>query len=121
MCESATRIFKWNDAENVDLSPLLSPAALTGGIEDSNVTLSITLHHITEQSDYQLIDAFKQNNISLVLDLVTDHKGINARDEWGQTSLMLAVMRNEQMVIAALLNARMPKVDVNAAKSVGSE
>lgn len=119
MCENATRILKWDDAENINLSPLLHPSALTGGEEDSNITVSITLHHITDQKDYQLIDAFKQDNISLALDLISEHVGINAMDEWGQTALMLAVMKNQQLVIAGLLNARMPKVNVNAQKSTG--
>eukprot|EP00607_Mallomonas_marina_P002193 CAMPEP_0182435656 /NCGR_PEP_ID=MMETSP1167-20130531/76949_1 /TAXON_ID=2988 /ORGANISM="Mallomonas Sp, Strain CCMP3275" /LENGTH=309 /DNA_ID=CAMNT_0024626935 /DNA_START=76 /DNA_END=1005 /DNA_ORIENTATION=- len=120
MCKNAIRLLKWDTIEdNVDLSPFLSSVALTSDYKESNVTVTIQLHHITDPLDYELIDAFKIKNISLVLDLIDEHKGVNAMDEYGQTALMIAVQKQELTVVAGLLNARMPKVNVNTAKSSG--
>lgn len=85
---------------------------------DEKVALEFAIEHITEPSDYQIFGAWREGNFSLVLDLINDHKGVNAVDEWGQTLLMHAVQRGSIDVVSALLNTRMPKVDVNIAKSV---
>jgi hypothetical protein len=54
----------------------------------------------------------------MVFDIIAEGDGINAVDEWGQTPLMIATQRDSLQIIASLLNARRPKVDVNIAKSV---
>eukprot|EP01041_Mallomonas_annulata_P000184 gene184-317_t len=118
MCENATRVLKWDSTMNLNLNPLITINGITES-EESELIVSLKLHHITDSNDYQIIDAFKTNNISLVLDLITEQKGINALDEWGQTSLMIAVQKEQVEVVAALLNARMPKVMINTQKSSG--
>jgi hypothetical protein len=83
-----------------------------------SLTLEVKVHHITPQKDYQIFEAFKAENISLVLDLIDEHVGVNAVDEWGQTPLMISVASQNLMVFAALMNTRRPMVDVNTQKSV---
>ena len=117
MCVNATRTLIWKNVVNLDLSPLLSPMAFSDANQTS-VTLHLKLHQITNQEDYRVIDAFKIKNISLVLDLIAEHRGINAIDEWGNTALMLAVQQQDLNVVAGLLNARLPKVNINTPKSV---
>lgn len=84
------------------------------------MTLDVTVRHITSQEDYRIFDALRTENISLVLDLIEDHYGVNSMDEYGQTPLMIAVSRQYATVIASLLNTRRPKVDVNMAKAVST-
>ncbi len=117
MCRNSTRKITWEDPANLNLEPIfLSDARLA----DLDEEMSIILHvvHITTAEDYQIFDAIKSGNISLTLDLIEAHKGVNAVDEWGQTALMIAVSTNNIEIISSLLNTRMPKVDVNLAKSV---
>ena len=118
MCENATRILTWDTAVKVDLTPLMPPDANSDIVE--GLTVKLRVHHITEAIDYQIFDALKQRNVSFVLDLIEERRGINAVDEWGFTPLMLSVKNSELVVVAALLNSRKPIVEVNAAKSVCS-
>jgi hypothetical protein len=85
---------------------------------DETVSFKFTIEHITKAEDYQIFGAWREGNMSLVYDLITEHKGVNAVDEWGQTILMHAVQRGSVEIVSTLLNTRMPKVDVNKAKSV---
>lgn len=118
MCTNGTRIVTWENGNNINLSPLpISKNAFVDIHEE--VSLEITVFHITPQEDYQIFVAFNSGNISLVMDLIDEHKGVNAVDEWGQSILMAAVARGELPVVAALLNTRMPRVNVNMAKPSG--
>jgi ankyrin repeat protein len=117
MCENGTRVIHFQNALDVNLSPLtVSKYALP----DSNkpFTVTLVLNHITSQSDYQIFNAYKMGNVTEVFDLIEAHKGVNAVDEWGHTLLMLATQKGDLQTVALLLNTRMPKVDVNKAKSV---
>lgn len=116
MCQNATRTLIWNSAKGVNLSPLLIQSNLNN--LDEKIEVEIKLQRITTQSDYQIFDALK-NNFSRALDLFDEQKGINAHDEWGQTPLMIAVSNQYTPIIAGLLNARKPKVDINVAKPSG--
>lgn len=117
MCENATRKFTWSDATNVNLSPIFIADAKFAELE-GEVSVVITTVHITSADDYQIFDAIHKKNTSLVLELIDQHKGINAMDEWGQTPLIIAVSNQYIDIVSALLNTRMPKVDVNLAKPV---
>lgn len=117
MCENGTRILHFENSLDVNLSPLpISKYAFSDS--DESFTIEIILNHITTQSDYQIFNAYKMGNVSEVFDMIEAHKGINAVDEWGQTLLMLATQKGDLQTVALLLNTRMPKVDVNKAKSV---
>lgn len=117
MCENGTRIIHFDNAIDVNLSPLtVSKYAFSEPNEPFTVT--IHLNHITTQSDYQIFTSYKKGNTTEVFDLIEAHKGVNAVDEWGNTLLMLATQKGDLQTVALLLNTRMPKVDVNKAKSV---
>lgn len=117
LCVNETRILAWNSGSNLDLSP--TPVDPNNLIDlEEMVSIKFTVEHITEPDDYQIFGAWREGNLSLVLDLIEKHKGINAVDEWGQTILMHAVQKGSIETVSALLNTRMPKVDVNKAKSV---
>ena len=120
LCVNETRILQWESGADLNLSPIpVDPNNLVD--VDEKVSVEFTIEHITVPSDYQIFGAWREGNVSLVLDLITEHKGINAVDEWGQTMLMHAVQKGSIEVVSALLNTRMPKVDVNIAKSVCSD
>ena len=118
MCLNSTRIFTWPQTRGVDLFPLIQPD-LHQFIAPNTIHLNITLQHITEPSDYAIFDAFRAGNYSRVIDMIAEGDGINAFDEWGHTPLMLATQNDAMQIIAALLNARRPKVDVNLSKASG--
>jgi len=118
MCQNATRLLTWDSIAAVNLSPITESTSALAQLHES-VSLEVKLLHITEQKDYEIFDALKHENMSLVLDLIEEHKGINSFDEYGQTALMIAVSRQFMPIVAALLNARRPKVDVNLAKESG--
>jgi hypothetical protein len=119
MCANSTRLLKWPVVEGANFRPFLelSSAAMLAG--ESGLSLEIRMHHITEPRDYGIFDALRSGNHSMLFDLIEEGKGINAIDEWGQTPLMIATQRDLIQMVAGLLNARRPKVDVNIAKSVG--
>src|SRR5437868_3293943 len=117
MCENATRKLTWSDPATVNLEPIYVADSNIKEL-DEEVSIIITVAHITTVEDYQIFDALNSKNMSYALELIEQHKGVNAVDEWGQTPLIIAVSYNYLDVFSALLNTRMPKVDVNLAKSV---
>lgn len=118
LCANETRILRFENGAGLDLSP--TPINPNNLIDlEEKVSIEFTIEHITTPSDYQIFGAWREGNLSLVLDMITEHRGVNAFDEWGQTLLMHAVQRGSIEVVSALLNTRMPKVDVNVAKSNG--
>jgi len=119
MCQNATRQLTWDNIAGVNLSPIVEGGGSKLFKLEESITLDLKLLHITEQADYHIFDALRHENISQVLDLIDEHKGINSKDEYGQTALMIAVSRQYASVVAALLNARRPKVDVNLSKESG--
>lgn len=116
MCLNSTRIIKWESGVDVNINPVFSER-----IDDieADLRLTIKLIHITEFEEYQIFNAMRADNFSMVIDLIDSQKGINAIDEFGQTVLMQAVQRNAFPIVASLLNARRPRVLVNTAKSNG--
>ena len=118
MCEGSSRVVTWNDASSLglDFSPLLN-------MEDQNevevLELRIGLMHVTSQWDFDIFQYFRTDNMSALLTFMEEHRGINAVDEWGQTSLMVATQSNMMQIIVGLLNTRRPRADVNIATSSG--
>jgi ankyrin repeat protein len=117
MCVNGTRVLTFPNGIDVSPDPLPISKFAAENVEDK-VTITVTLRHITSQADYQIFNSFKMGNLSDVMHMIEDHKGVNAVDEWGTTILMHAVRKGNLPVVASLLNTRMPKVDVNLAKSV---
>jgi ankyrin repeat protein len=118
MCANSTRRISFESTKTVDLFPIVQNNSPLYQL-DEKVVLDLHVHHVTVAEDYQLFDALKTANISLALELIDEHKGINSMDEYGQTPLMIAVSRQYQPIIAALLNTRRPKVDINLVKASG--
>lgn len=116
MCSNSTRQITWIDAKKVDLTPIYSKASFTD--IDLGLSISIKIIHVTDADNYLIFNHLRSENISAALDLIEAHKGINAIDEWGQSTLITAVQLNRIEVVASLLNTRMPRVNVNLAKSV---
>jgi len=119
MCKNATRKVTWVEAPKVNLQPIFLSAEAGLSMEDQGVSIDLTLVHITDPEDYRIFDFLRSGNSSAVLDLIELHRGINAFDEWGQSALMMAVQLKKLEIVAGLLNTRMPKVNVNIAKSSG--
>lgn len=89
MCKNSTRVLSWNSIDNgLNLFPIPQSNAFFKGHENG-LQLTIRVDQITKPEDYQIFDAFRQENISLILDLIYDRKGINAVDEWGQTPVSI--------------------------------
>ncbi len=115
MCKGATRRISWSNPANVDLYPLFVKELNS---DSQALSVDITVAYVTTSEEYQIFSALRSGNMTFVTDLIDNHVGINAVDEWGQTPLMIAVQMKYLPIIASLLNTRMPKVDVNAAKPV---
>eukprot|EP01038_Epipyxis_sp_PR26KG_P017752 gene17752-24747_t len=117
MCKNATRRLVWFDSSIINLDPIyVNDMGTALSNIHQEIYLDMRIIHITEQKDYQIFDSLRMRNISMVLDLIDAHLGVNAVDEWGQTVLMIAVSNQQIDVISSLLNTRRPRVDVNMAK-----
>lgn len=116
MCENGTRKVVYDIGSDARFAPIVTQSFPD---LDDELSLTVTVKKITDAGNYRIFDAFKQKNISQVLDLIDEHVGINSMDEYGQTPLMIAVSNQYLPVVASLLNTRMPKVDVNVAKPSG--
>ena len=120
VCKNATRVFRWDSAVGVDMSPVF--AADTGPARlDVPVSLAVRVVHLTPQKDYHIFSVLKNGNLSHAMAIIDGHHGVNAVDEWGQTPLMIAMQRPRELlpVVAFLMNTRRPMVDVNMAKASG--
>lgn len=122
MCLGATRKISWPAASLANLFPIFAHRAqsMYTSIEDESLTAVITMDSITTVDDYAIFDAIKADNSSKVLELIDQHKGVNAIDKWGQTPLMIATIQQRYTELAALLNTRRPSVQINAAKPSGA-
>lgn len=118
MCPNSTRLLKFIIEKENDLEPLFPSTSRFSEI-GTEVNIHITTVRVTGAKDYQIFDAIKSRNASLAIDLIDAHIGINAFDENEQTPLMIASQIGGVQLIAILLNARMPKVNVNLAKESG--
>lgn len=79
------------------------------------VTVSVVVQHTTSRSDYAVIEALESEDYGAAVRLVNEEsRGINARDKFGITTLMIAVVRDQPVLAGTLLNAWSPRVDVNA-------
>lgn len=118
MCKNATRRIIWEDGNHLNTLPIFlnSEAGIQGS--GQGVYIDVTVDQVTSAEEYEIFAALRYGNYSQVLDLIENHIGVNAVDEWGHTPLMIAVQINRMDVVAALLNTRLPRVDVNAAKPV---
>jgi Ankyrin repeats (3 copies)/Ankyrin repeat len=118
MCPNSTREIHWDLSLGVDFSPIFGVYS-EHSKESESLSVRIRVVNVTPQSDFQIFDALR-TNLSLALDMILEHRGVNAVDEWGVSPLMIAMTdKKMQPVIAYLMNTRKPMVDVNYAKSSG--
>ena len=120
MCKNATRKITWEDPEKVNMQPIFFSIEEGLSSEKQGISIEINLLHITDPEDYRIFDHLRAGNMSAALDLIEEHKGVNALDEYGQSALIMAVQLKKLEIVAGLLNTRMTKVNVNMAKSVSS-
>ena len=118
MCKNATRKVVWDFAGDINLFPMSRTQGALAQL-DEPIGVELTVEEITDQEDFQIFAAIKENNASLILDLIEAHKGINAVDEYGFTPLMIAAANQHLPLLAGLLNTRRPAVEVNKAKASG--
>ena len=85
------------------------------------VVSEVELITLTPQGDYHIFDLIDVGDVASILDMVDHHAGVNAVDRAGNSALMAAVQSGArmQMVVATLLNAWRPKVDVGFTKPSG--
>lgn len=98
---------------------LLPPAPFLTSTQDATLIARVWVDAITPAEDWTLFGALAERNSSKVLDMIDEHKGVNAVDELGYSPLMRAVLQDAQTVAFALLNARRPRVDVNWSRPTG--
>mmetsp|Transcript_26472 Transcript_26472/g.70825 ORF Transcript_26472/g.70825 Transcript_26472/m.70825 type:complete len:312 (-) Transcript_26472:155-1090(-) len=116
MCTGETRAITFPVETMLGLGPNMG-----GGLDDIKgmVTAEVECTAVTKAADYVIFEALKKDNDNDVLDLIDNHIGINAIDDYGSTPLMVAVQTRKQVVVASLMNAWNPKTDVNYAKPTG--
>lgn len=117
-CSNSSYTIHYDNLVDADIRPIIDYGSDIYELEET-FEMNFKIQFVTSKEDYQIFEALRSANISLVLDLIDNHIGINAMDEYGQTPLMIAVARQYLPVVAALLNTRRPKVDVNLAKTSG--
>jgi len=126
MCANSSRIAKFNlDNEDMSIYPIDGPPGVKTGSE-SEVEFEVKLHFLTKSYDYAIFPLLEENKVGRILDYIEHlegpkhtHRGINAVDHHGQSSLMVATMNNQLTVVAVLLNTRRPRVDIDMAKPSG--
>lgn len=117
MCENSTRDIIWDSSFGVNFSPLIRSESIYS-LNEEPLTIRIFLNFITKQKDFHIFDALRSNDITVALDVIESNHGVNAVDEWGHSSIMIAVINQNMPVIAALMNARRPMLNVNMMKPV---
>ena len=83
------------------------------------IVIEIILHHITSANDYLIFEALKNDDTTRVMDMIDQHIGINAIDEFGQTPLMISIVNKNMLIMSSLLNTRRPIVNVHLTKPSG--
>lgn len=118
LCLHAKRRLVFGAAKQAKLSPLLLQENLSDEI--TSITIDFELHHLTNSSNFMLFDAIDKKDLPYALDLIENTKDArNAVDQYGQSALIAAINHKALPIIASLLNARYPTIDINFAKSSG--
>lgn len=117
MCPNEIRKLTWDHWNSSLYFPLTLSSSVTAS-SDEPLTILIRLHAVTTAKNYSIFDPISRQDFGTVFDLLSDHIGVNAVDEWGQSPLIISVINRYTPLIATLLNAHHPKVDVNYTKPV---
>lgn len=117
MCEESTKSIQADFDSN--LIPFVASHTIPDLAEGEAYNLVLTLNKVTTDKDFQIFYAIKNSKWELAFELLENHTGVNAVDEWGQTPLLLAVANQYEFLVPPLLNSRLPKVNINYAKHNG--
>ena len=93
MCKNSTRDLIWTSALGANFAPFI-PYDSVHSRYDEEVTVRMHLNSITSQQDFLIFDALRSDEISSAVDMIEEHRGVNAVDEWGQSSLMIGKYRH---------------------------
>jgi hypothetical protein len=77
MCLNSTRSLHFESSFGVDFSPLL-PINSTYSRLSESISIIVHISTVTKQQDFSIFDAINSGNSSMVLDLIEEHKGIDA-------------------------------------------
>jgi hypothetical protein len=121
MCKNSTRELRFESGLSVNFDPFSEYFSneIFALNADESVSVIIRVDSITTTTDFQIFDVIQNKDIGKALDLLEAQIGINAVDQWGQSALMLAVSFNIIPIVAGLINAKRPKIDINYAKPNG--
>jgi hypothetical protein len=117
MCPHEIRKLQFSSWSKSSFHPLSLPSSVVAAI-DEPVTIVVHVYAVTTAQSYSIFEAISSKDFGTALDLLSDHIGVNAVDEWGQSPLIVSIINRHTPLIAALLNAHHPKVDVNYTKPV---
>jgi len=88
MCRNSTRKLTFESGAKLRLPPLVyTGSPLTS--EPNEISILITLVHVTDPADYQIFSHLLEGNITAVVEMIQAHHGVNAVDEWGEVLLIL--------------------------------
>lgn len=121
MCKNSTRLLRYESANEANWEPFSSFFGLVMDERDGNIPINLVIRvdSITTPADFQIFQIIHNKDIAKALDFLEMQMGINAVDQWGQSALMLAISSGVVPIVAGLLNARMPKININYAKANG--
>jgi hypothetical protein len=120
MCVNSSIILSWKQGNAIgNLTPFFGIRAPFLMSIQEEVMVEMKVHHITSAEDFSIFAPLKGGNFSMVMELIDEHKGINAVDEWGLSPLMISTQSRYIPIISSLLNTRRPSVDINYAKNTG--
>lgn len=116
MCKGELRRITFPRESMVGFGPTLGEVVQS---DETTYKAEIKIVSLTKSADYTIFKHLQAGESTVVLDMIDNHTGVNAVDEYGATPLMVAVQLKMQVIVAVLLNAWKPKVDVNFAKPSG--
>jgi len=115
VCKNTTRKISFDNVYNLNLQPFYENKN-----EHQSLSIIININHITSADDYVIFSYIKENNQASIIDMIEKQpSSVNAVDENEYSPLMAAIALKNFPIVATLLNARRPTVDVNHKKYSG--
>ena len=116
VCKNTTRKISFDNLDGISLQPLYD----NNQYKQNSISIIVKINHITSADDYSIFSYIKGNDQSNVIDMIDRlPSSVNAVDENEYSPLMAAIALKNFPIVATLLNARRPTVDVNHKKWSG--
>lgn len=116
VCKNTTRKISIDNINGLNLQPFYD----NNNNEYQSISIVFNINYITSAEDYVIFSYIKENNQASVIDLIEKQpSSVNAIDENEYSPLMAAIALKNFPIVATLLNARRPTVDVNHKKYSG--